>query len=61
MKFKVDPELCVGTGACVNACPDVFEIVDNVSQVKLDPVPEDLQEKALQAEEECPVNAISHE
>lgn len=60
MKFKVDQELCIGCGACEGVCPEVFEL-DDKSQVKLDPVPEEFQECALEAEENCPVEAISHE
>ncbi|MGZ4940946.1 MAG: ferredoxin [Halobacteriota archaeon] len=26
---KVDPELCVGCGACEDVCPDVFELQDD--------------------------------
>ena len=61
MKFTVDLELCVGCGACEATCQEVFELVDDKSQVKLDPVPEEFQEGALEAEENCPVQAISHE
>ena len=61
MKFKVDEELCIGCGACEGTCPEVFELNDDKSQVKLDPVPEEFQECALEAEENCPVQAISHE
>jgi ferredoxin len=60
MKFTVDQELCIGCGACEGTCPEVFELVDK-SQVKLDPVPQEFQECALEAEENCPVQAISHE
>ena len=60
MKFKVDQELCIGCGACEASCPEVFELVDDKSQVKLDPVPEEFQECALEAEDNCPVLAISH-
>jgi len=61
MKFTVDQELCVGCGACEGSCPEVFELLDDKSQVKLEPVPEEFQECALEAEEGCPVGAISHE
>jgi ferredoxin len=60
MKFKVDQETCIGCGACEETCPEVFELPDDVSQVKVDDVPESLQESALEAEEGCPVGAISH-
>lgn len=61
MKFKVDQELCIGCGACEGVCPEIFELVDDKSQVKLDPVPEEFQTCALEAEVNCPVQAISHE
>ena len=61
MKFTVDQELCIGCGACEATCPKVFELEGDKSQVILDPVPEELQESALQAEDGCPVDAISHE
>ena len=61
MKFIVDKELCIGCGACEGTCPEVFELVDDVSKVKLNPVSDELQEGALEAEENCPVQAISHE
>jgi len=28
-KIQVDQELCIGCGACVNLCPDIFELDDN--------------------------------
>ena len=46
MKFKVDEELCIGCGACEGSCPEVFELIDDVSKVKLNPVPEELLEGA---------------
>lgn len=61
MKFKVDQDTCIGCGACVANCPEVFEMVNDKSQVKLNPVPENLQSDAIGAEEMCPVQAISHE
>lgn len=60
MKFSVDQDLCIGCGACEGTCPEVFELPSETSQVILDPVPEALQESALTAEAECPVDAISH-
>ena len=28
-KIEVDQELCVGCGACVNLCPNMFELHDD--------------------------------
>ncbi|MCK5841440.1 MAG: ferredoxin [Candidatus Sabulitectum sp.] len=61
MKFNVDQDMCVGCGACEGTCPDVFGLVDDKSQVKSNPVPSEFEACALQAEEGCPVAAISHE
>lgn len=62
MKFKVDTELCIGCSACEDACPEVFKIKDDGhAHVILDPVPADFEKAALEAEESCPVEAISHE
>ena len=59
MKFAVDKDTCIACGACGDICPEVFE-VDDYSIVKVDDVPAELQESALEAEEGCPVDAISH-
>ena len=60
MNFNVDQNLCIGCGACEETCPEVFELIDDKSQVKLNPVPEELCASALDAETGCPVDAISH-
>ena len=62
MKFKVDQELCIGCGACEGVCPEVFEMRDDdIAYVIIDTVPAELEESAIEAEESCPVEAISHE
>ena len=60
MKFKVDADTCIACGACEETCPEVFA-VDDYSTVKVDDVSAELQESALEAEEGCPVGAISHD
>ena len=61
MKANVDEELCIGCGICENICPGVFEIKDDdKSHVKIDPVPDEFKGCTLEAETECPVQAISH-
>lgn len=62
MKFIVDEDLCIGCAACEEICPGVFQMKDDdLAHVILDPVPDNLIESAKEAEEECPVEAISHE
>ena len=63
MKVSVDEDLCTACGLCTDTCPEVFELGDDddVAQVKVDVVPEDLEELCEQAAEECPVEAIAVE
>jgi len=59
MKVKVNKEACIGCGACVAICEDVFELNDEgLSQVKVPEVKEDLHDKAQEAVESCPTEAI---
>jgi len=60
VKVSVDEDLCTACGLCVDTCPEVFDLGDDddVAQVKVDVVPEDLEELCEQAAEECPVEAI---
>lgn len=61
MKAVVDQETCTGCGLCESTCPEVFELSEDVAEVKVDEVPEDSNESAKQAAEDCPVGAISVE
>ncbi|MHC5059597.1 MAG: ferredoxin [Planctomycetota bacterium] len=57
MKVSITED-CTACGLCVDTCPGVFEMGDEIAQVIADPVPENLQELAKQAADECPVEAI---
>lgn len=59
MKAKVDEDVCTGCGPCEEICPEVFEIVDGISKVKVNPVPKASEDRCREAMENCPVEAIS--
>ncbi len=58
MKVKVDKELCSGDEICVDICPEVFKMEDDVAVPQLDVIPDNLQEKCREAADECPTEAI---
>ena len=58
MKAIVDPDLCTGCELCVQACPEVFEMEDDLAVAKVDKVPFGAEETCREAAEECPVEAI---
>ena len=58
MKVKVDRDACTGCELCVDTCPDVFEMDDDLAKAKVSVVPEDQEDCAREAAEGCPVEAI---
>jgi ferredoxin len=52
---KVDREKCIGCGACVSICPEVFEMKDGKAVVKSSTKAKCVREAA----DSCPVQAIS--
>ena len=59
MKAIVDKDTCTGCGDCADACPEVFELTDDVAEVIADTVPSDAEGSCRQAADDCPVEAIS--
>lgn len=59
MKMSVDQKACVGSGNCEAMCPEVFEVRDGKSHVKVVTVPAHLEDKVQEAVDGCPVGAIS--
>lgn len=58
MKVRIDEDICTGCGLCVDICPEVFEMGETVSIVKVENVPSEFEEKVKEAVESCPVEAI---
>ena len=55
--LKVDQDICIGCGHCVDLCPKVFELKDNKSQVI---GPDKCGTcNCQEAIDTCPVDAIS--
>ena len=62
MRVSVDFDVCASTGACMQTCPEVFEVrSDGYLYILQEEPPEALREKVTQAAEMCPTGAISVE
>lgn len=62
MKAHVDKDTCIGCGLCTSICPEVFSMDDDGKAVAISgDVPTDNQDAAKEAEESCPVSAITVE
>lgn len=61
MKAKVDKNACVGSEDCVNTCPEVFRMQGGKSQVHVDQVPKEAEDKCRSAKDGCPAAAIDIE
>lgn len=59
MKAKVNAKVCNGTGLCEQTCPEVFELKNGISTVKVSEVPREAEESCREAANDCPTEAIS--
>ena len=60
MKAFVDKETCIGCGLCPDICPDIFRMDDDGLAIAEDiEIPEELIASSQEAEESCPVAAIT--
>ena len=60
MKVNVDYDVCASTGACMQVCPEVFEVrSDGYLYVLQEEPPEDLRDKVQMAADMCPTAAIT--
>ena len=46
MKVSIDKDACIGCEVCVNTCPDIFEMEEEVAVIKAQPESTE-QEEAL--------------
>lgn len=58
MRAYIDEDACIGCGACVDICPDVFEMDGDIAVVKTAQILEELEDKAEEAADSCPTEAI---
>lgn len=61
MRASVDEAACTGCGLCVDICPEVFEMEGDVARAKMASIPEDLEDCAEDAADDCPMEAITVE
>lgn len=60
MKVKVNQDTCIGCGACVSICPEVFSFNDaGFAQAIEESVNKDDEERVIECIESCPTEAIS--
>jgi len=58
MRVRVDGDKCVGSGLCVDICPEVFNLNGDAATVKFESVPPRYEDACREASELCPMNAI---
>ena len=51
-------DTCISCGVCVDTCPQVFEMGDDIAITLVDKVPSSLIDKVEEAAYDCPVDAI---
>ena len=57
MKVRIE-DTCTACGLCVDTCPEVFDMGDEMAVVIANPVPAECEDTATEAADDCPVDAI---
>ena len=57
MQVRIE-DTCTACGLCVDTCPEVFTMGDEIAEVLANPVPPEQEETVQQAADECPDEAI---
>jgi len=61
MRALIDNDACTGCGLCVDTCPEVFEMEEDIAVVKVEWVPVSVEDACKQAADDCPSEAIKME
>ncbi len=62
MIVKVDKDLCIACGDCINICPEVFDWdEEGLAEVQVEEIPEGKEGLVNEAVESCPTDAILKE
>jgi ferredoxin len=60
MQVEIDADKCIGSGACVIACPEVFSQDEGGVVILLDPAPPaGVHEQVREAVRACPAEVIT--
>lgn len=57
MKARITED-CIACGRCVEICPEVFEMDQDIAHMKSSAIDPEYEEAVREAAEECPTNAI---
>ncbi len=57
MKTRVTED-CIACGRCIEICPEIFEMGEDIAQVKVNVVPDEYEDATREAADECPTSAI---
>lgn len=57
MKVRIE-DSCTACGLCVDTCPDVFDMDNDIATVLVDVVPAEFEDSVQIAADDCPVEAI---
>ena len=62
MKATIDRSGCISCGLCAEVCPEVFRMADDgLAEAYQENVPKEVEEKAVEAQDGCPVTVITVE
>ena len=57
MRVRIE-DTCTACGICVDTCPEVFDMGDDLAQVIVDTVEPELEDAVQEAADDCPAEAI---